>query len=238
MQRKFNNKSRILRLLTLLSVVMLLGFLLTLFANLSILAYSKQYIYEIDDIKMDNRFDTIIVLGAGVYSDGTPCPMLQDRLDTGIILFNDRLSNTILLTGDHGRKTYDEVNGMKQYVFKKGLNKENVFLDHAGFSTYESMYRADYIYQVKSALVVTQEFHMARSVFIARKMGIEAYGVIADRRVYPRSELLSLNVREYFARVKDFLLVTILKPLPTYLGDQIPIDGKSDITYDYIDETY
>ncbi len=195
------------------------------------LAYTKQYIIEQEEINGD--FQTTIILGAAVYENGQPCPMLEDRLDTGISIFENKYVDTILLTGDHGRKTYDEVNGMKEYVLNHGIEKTFIFLDHAGFSTYESMARASKIYQVESAIVVTQEFHLARSVYLARKMGINAYGVKADIRRYPRSEMIQLQIREYLARVKDYIYVHILKPNPTFLGEQIPITGNSDITYDY-----
>ena len=232
MQKKFNNRGRIYRLFSTLLLILILVFLFTVYANLAVLNYSKNYILNIDELK-NIKYDTIIVLGAGVYEDGTPCPMLEDRLDTSIILFNKGTSDTILLTGDHGRKQYDEVNGMKKYILDRDIKKENVFLDHAGFSTYESMYRAKYIYEVKSALVTTQSFHLNRSIYIARKLGIDAYGISGDIRNYPKDELIRLNIREYLARVKDFLYVNILKPRPTYLGNKIPITGSSDITYDY-----
>ncbi len=195
------------------------------------LSFSKQYIIEQE--KINDNFQTTIILGAAVYENGQPCPMLQDRLDVGISLFENKYVDTLLLTGDHGRKDYDEVNGMKQYVLNIGIDKSFVFLDHAGFSTYESMFRASEIYQVQSAIIVTQEFHLTRSVYIARKMGINVYGVKADIRTYPRSEMIKLQIREYLARVKDYVYVHILKPNPTFLGEKIPITGSSDITYDY-----
>lgn len=211
-------------------IIFLLLISFSVYANVSILAYTKQYIIEKDEL--NGIFQTTIILGAAVYENSKPCPMLQDRLDVGILLFENKCVDTLLLTGDHGQNEYDEVNGMKDYVLNKGVDKSVVFLDHAGFSTYESMFRANEIYQVKSAVIVTQEFHLARSVYIARKMGINAYGIKADIRRYPQSEMMRLQLREYLARVKDYIYIHILKPDPTYLGEQIPITGNSEITYD------
>ena len=167
--------------------------------------------------------DCILVLGAGLKADGTPNFMLQDRLDKGIELYKAGAAPKLLLSGDNGQVEYDEVNAMKKYALDAGVPAEDVFLDHAGFSTYESMYRARDIFLVKKAIIVTQKYHQYRSLYIAKGLGIEGYGIIAEPRTYGGQ--LKRDIREILARDKDFFMV-ILKPEPTYLGDTIPISGS------------
>lgn len=174
--------------------------------------------------------ETAIVLGARVYSSGNPSPMLADRLDTAIDLYHNGKVSKLLLTGDHGQKSYDEVNAMRQYTEDQGVPPEDIFLDHAGFSTYDSMYRARDIFQVKSAVVITQRFHLPRAVFTANQMGIEAAGLVADRHTYPGEAYYEL--REILARNKAFLQLFILKSSPKYLGPVIPITGDGRSTWD------
>jgi len=173
--------------------------------------------------------DCIIVLGAGVRSDGSPSPMLQDRLNTGIELYENGVSDRILMSGDHTKKGYDEVNIMKDYAINKGIPSENVFMDHAGISTYDSIYRAKEIFWAEKIIIVTQEYHLYRALYIAEKLGVEAYGVSADVRVYAGQELREL--REKAARVKDFFKA-ILKPDSKIGGEAIPVSGNGDTTND------
>lgn len=145
--------------------------------------------------------DCILVLGAGVRS-GVPSPMLEDRLKTGIALYQSGAAKRLLMSGDHGRKDYDEVNVMKSYALHEGVPSEAVFMDHAGFSTYESMYRARDIFGAKRIIIVTQEYHLYRALYDAEALGLEAYGVAADGRRY--SGQLYRDFREILARGKDF----------------------------------
>ena len=179
-------------------------------------------------VELEN-VDCIMVLGCGVRQDGSPSGMLKDRLEEGIGLYKGGVSDRLLMSGDHGRKDYDEVNLMKQYAVEAGIPSENIFMDHAGFSTYESMYRARDIFQVKKIVIVTQNYHMYRALFIARSMGMEAYGVASDPRSYG-GQLLR-DVRELLARPKD-LIYTMVKPKPTYLGEAIPVNGDGNVTND------
>lgn len=173
--------------------------------------------------------DCILVLGAGVREDGTPSPLLQERLDMGVRLYDLGASAKILMSGDHGRADYDEVNKMKEYAVKNGVSSHDVFMDHAGFSTYESMYRARDVFQVKKLIIVTQQYHLYRALYVAEKLGLEAYGVAADQMVYNGQWYREL--REILARNKDFIH-TCLRPKPNYLGDTIPINGDGDVTND------
>ena len=169
-----------------------------------------------------------IVLGALVYADGTPSPMLADRLATGVALYKQGTVQKLLLSGDHGQTTYDEVNVMLQYCLYQGIPQEDLFEDHAGFDTYSTMYRARDVFKVTDCLVVTQGFHLPRAVYIARTLGLDATGVVADLRPYPNEWRFAL--REWPARVKSFFQLHVTKPEPRYLGPVIPIDGDGRAT--------
>ena len=173
--------------------------------------------------------DCIVVLGCQVKDDGKPSDMLSDRLRRGIELYNQGVAPKIIMSGDHGQKEYDEVNTMKQVAVEAGIPSSDVFMDHAGFSTYETLYRAKEIFEADRIIVVTQEYHLYRTLYIAEKLGIEAYGVNADYHTYWGQS--NREAREILARCKDFIK-TIFKPEPTYLGDAIPVSGDGDITND------
>lgn len=173
--------------------------------------------------------DCIVVLGCQVRSDGTPSHMLEDRLKRGVALYELGTAPKILMSGDHGTTGYDEVNTMKGYAVAAGVPSENVFMDHAGFSTYETIYRAKEIFGAKKIVVVTQQYHLYRAMYIAKAMDLEVYGVAADYRQY--SGQFARDVREVLARIKDFGM-TLFWPEPTYLGETIPISGSGELTHD------
>ena len=179
-------------------------------------------------IKIDD-IDCIVVLGCQVKDDGKPSDMLADRLRRGIELYNQGVAPKIIMSGDHGQKEYDEVNTMKQVAVDAGIPSNDIFMDHAGFSTYESLYRAKEIFEADKIIVVTQKYHLYRTMYIAEKLGIEAYGVNADYHTYWGQS--NRDAREILARCKDFIK-TIFKPEPKYLGDAIPVSGDGDITND------
>ena len=204
----------------------LFAILLPLGISIYLCASVKDQIITLDEAtKLDA--DAILVLGARVWDNGSPSGVLEDRLDTGISAYQAGVSDRLLMSGDHGQDDYDEVNAMKDYALEQGIPSENIFMDHAGFSTYESVYRARDIFQVKTVLIVTQEYHLYRALYIARALGLDAYGVAADRSVY--SGIVGFEAREILARVKDFFY-TLIQPLPTYLGDVIPITGDGTVT--------
>lgn len=175
------------------------------------------------------QYDCIIVLGCGIHSDGSPSPMLADRLTRAIELYNMEVAPKIIMSGDHGRTNYNEVNVMREYALERGVAKEDIFMDNAGFSTYESMYRAKEIFCAENAIIVTQEYHLYRAVYIANELGINAIGINADYSEYAGQNFR--DVRELAARSKDFL-TCIFKPEPTYLGDSIPVSGDGTVTCD------
>ena len=179
--------------------------------------------------KLEN-VDCVLVLGCGVKADGTPSDMRSDRIKRGIELYKQGAAPKIMMSGDHGTKTYDEVNTMKQIAVDAGIPSSNVFMDHAGFSTYESMYRARDVFAADKIIIVTQEYHLPRALYIAKQLGIEAYGVTSDYGNTYGGQSLREN-REILARCKDFVKV-ILKPKPTYLGEVIPVSGDGNLTND------
>jgi SanA protein len=201
--------------------------LLIIVSNSIILLKSRKYLYK--DVNEVPECHTVIVLGAMVSSSGTPSDYLQDRLDMAIGLYNSHKVSRFLLSGDHGQTTYDEVNAMKHYLLDHGIKTEDIFLDHAGFDTYSTMVRAGKVFLVKDVIIVSQEFHISRAVYIARSVGLNAYGIQADKQHY--AGLRQLKIREVLARVKAFLEVTFHKK-PRFLGNQIPITGDSKLSYD------
>lgn len=173
--------------------------------------------------------DCVIVLGCQVMPDGRMSDMLYDRVSRGIEVYNIVDDTKLLMSGDHGRVDYNEVGAMKDFAIECGVPSEDVFMDHAGFSTYETMYRAKDVFAAKKVIVVTQEYHLSRALYIAEELGLEAYGVNSDLRGYMGQS--RRDVREVLARCKDFAM-TIVKPEPTYLGEVISIKGDGNMTND------
>lgn len=197
--------------------------------NYYVMSKTRDMILTAEEAAELEDVDCILVLGAHVKADGVPSNMLYDRIMTGVNLYDMGASGKIIMSGDHGQEGYDEVNTMKQYAVDAGVKSEDVFMDHAGFSTYESVYRAKEIFQADKIIIVTQEYHLYRAIYLAQALGIEAYGVPADLRSY--SGQLKRDIREILARNKDFIYA-IVKPEPTYLGEVIPVSGDGNITND------
>lgn len=205
---------------------------LALAAPFAVSAYMKSTMEEYlitEEAAAGLGADCILVLGAGLKPDGTPNHMLEDRLEKGIELYKAGAAPKLLLSGDNGQAAYDEVNAMKEYALNAGIPSRDIFMDHAGFSTYESMYRAREIFQVKKAIIITQRYHQYRALYMARGFGIEGYGVVSEPRTYAGQQYRDL--REILARDKDFLKM-IVKPEPTYLGETIPISGSGLASHD------
>lgn len=206
-----------------------LGTSVVLMINSAVCTSTKDYILSAEEALELRDFDCILVLGCGVRDDGSPSAMLHDRLRRSVEIYEAGVSDRLLMTGDHGREGYDEVYTMKSFAVEAGIPSECVFMDHAGFSTYESMYRAKEIFQANKVLIVTQEYHLYRAVYIARQLDMDAYGVDADYRGY--SGQTGRDVRELMARVKD-VGSCVFRPEPTYLGEAIPIWGNGELTHD------
>ncbi|MBR6578869.1 MAG: YdcF family protein [Clostridia bacterium] len=211
------------------AVVLLLLFAL-LFAitllslNAAIKSVTKDKILEPHTAAQLGDIDCILVLGCHVRSQ-----YLADRLTTAFGLYDMGASPKLLMTGDHGREVYDEVNYMLDKAEEHGIERKDVFTDHAGFSTYESIYRAKEIFGVKRIIIVTQEYHLYRALYLAEKLGIEAYGVSASLHGYGSQDYQ--DMRESLARMKDFFYA-LIKPEPTFLGESIPISGDAYPSHD------
>ncbi len=226
MQMKKKHLKRIVVVLLLLSIV---GIATVFVLNAYVKSVGKAQILTSDEAAALSDVDCILVLGCKVKKDGTPSNMLEDRLTRGIELYTLGAAPKLLMSGDHGSETYDEVGAMKQFAIDAGVASENVFMDHAGFSTYESVYRAKEIFEADKIIIVTQEYHLYRALYIAEKLGVEAYGVASDYHQYAGQ--VTRDFREILARCKDFF-ATMIKSKPTYLGDVIPISGNGNATND------
>ena len=167
------------------------------------------------------------MLGASVLPDGSPSGILQDRLDDGIALYFAGAAPKIIMSGDNGTASYNEVLSMKNYAVSKGVPSDDVFCDHAGFSTYESMYRAKYVFGADRIVIATQTYHLYRSLYVARGLGMEAIGVPSDYHEYGGQLLFS--AREIPARTKDFFK-TWIQPPSTFVGDPISLHQSGDVT--------
>ncbi len=225
---KLNFKKVFIRVVILGICLAVLGGLICLGINIYVRSVVYSRILTVEGASSLDA-DCILVLGSGIKLDGTPGKVLTDRLEKSLVLYENGAAPKLLMSGDHGRVSYDEVNVMKDLAMEKGVPSEDIFMDHAGFSTYESMYRAGAVFQAERAVVVTQEYHLYRSLYDAEKLGLETVGVSADRRHY-RKQIIR-EVREVLARNKDFLIL-LWKPEPTYLGEAIPVSGNGDVTND------
>ncbi len=206
----------------------------------SVVATTKSRMITVNESKTVYGIDCIIVLGAFVKENGQPSDMLKDRLDVALELYNAGVSERILVSGDHGREGYNEVGIMKKYLVDNGVPDSAVFMDHAGFSTYETMYRANEIFLTESyykrVIIVTQEYHLYRAMYNAKNVGLDAYGVASDPREY--SGQYKRDIREHLARFKDFFFCTY-EASPTYHGDPISIYGDGNATNDeYYDDLF
>ena len=225
-----SKKKRIwVRIIVALLCLGLLGGITILGINGHVKKSTSDQILSPEDAAALTDVDCILVLGCYVLDNGNPSAMLHDRLQRGVELYELGAAPKLLMSGDHGRQNYDEVDTMKQFAVDAGIDSEDVFMDHAGFSTYESIYRAKEIFQAKKIIIVSQEYHLYRALYIAERFGLEAYGVNADYRSYVGQ--ISRDVREVLARVKDFT-ICIFKPEPTFLGETIPVFGNGDLTND------
>lgn len=237
MKKRKNNKRakkptksvfrRIVNIFLVLILIAALGIISLAVSNNIVIKSAEDYILTPDEAR-ELDADCILVLGCRAIGD-EPSLMLEHRIMTGIELFESGASDRLLMSGDHGRSDYDEVYAMKKYALERGIDSDSVFCDHAGFSTYESMYRAKEIFGCKKIIVVTQKFHLSRAVYIGRRLGMEVYGVACDRGVYALEK--ANNKREAMAR-PIAILQCLFKPKPKYLGDAIPISGKGSATDD------
>lgn len=201
-------------------ILILIGVVLViiLLANAIVLIYARSHI--VSNIEKLSEAQAVIILGAAVYKDGKLSPVLKERVDTAVAVYKNGLVEKILMSGDNSSKSYNEVSPVHQYLLESGVPAEDIFLDYAGFDSYDTMYRAKSIYGVETAIVVTQTFHLSRALFIANNLGIKSEGIHppADKSTWYN------YLRETLSVVKAVYDVTF-KSDPTYLGEEIPITG-------------
>ena len=202
-------------------------FILCFFLNLYVVQSTKQNIHS-DVLEVDKAY-TAIVLGARVYQNGAVSTYLKNRLDKALILYNANKVERFLLSGDHGQVSYDEVNTMKQYLLDRGVPLADIFLDHAGFNTYNSIVRAKKVFGVEDAIIVSQDYHLNRALYIANKTGIEAQGFASNSEGL--TNITHNKRREILARIKSFGEV-LFAVQPKFLGPEIPITGSSFASHD------
>ena len=204
--------------------------LFTIVVNIGIILSVKKYIYT--DINEIPPRTVVLVLGAAVHGTRLS-PVLEDRVKAGIKIMENKNGKKLLLSGDHGQKSYNEVNAMRLYVLANAptIQHEDIFMDHAGFSTWDSMYRARDVFNVKDIIIVTQGFHISRAVIMARSLGMNAVGYAVNQKHFANNWQRSWHFREYFARVRSFFAI-VFKPKPRFLGEIIPILGDGRASWD------
>ena len=201
-------------------------FLGTLFINIHMINSTKNQIVDINDLNGITDVDAIIILGCKVNGD-SPSLMLTKRLEKGVEVY-DTIHTKIILTGDHSKTDYDEVNVMKDYLNDSGIDSKDIFLDHAGINTYDSIYRAKHVFLAKKVVIITQEYHMFRALYLANKLDIEAVGVVAND-IPQKGIMLKNEIREVLSRDKNFFKA-LIKPKSKYLGDTIPLNQDGIVT--------
>jgi SanA protein len=212
------------------SLIIAVFIVLAIISNVVVLSSSRRYLYSIID-ELPHKY-TGLVLGAKAKND-LLSQVLRDRVNAGIELKLKNIVNVLLLSGDHGKKNYDEVNNMRKYILTNTskIEKEAIFLDHAGFDTYDSLIRARDVFECNSIIIITQKFHISRAVYIARSLGLDAVGYALPENEYRTTTRVYWQFREIFARTKAFTNV-VFHSKPKFLGDKIPITGNGLSTWD------
>jgi len=213
----FNKTIRFLwRLILIIFVFALSGLFLS---KLVVLLYASPRTFTVDEIPAGR---VVIVFGAGLLRDGSAGPVLRDRVETAVQLYQLGKVDKLLMSGDNRFVEYNEPEAMRQYALVFGIPDEDIVLDYAGRRTYDSCYRAHAIFQVDSAILVTQSFHLPRALFLCNRLGVESTGVESNNSYFRKISRLFWNTRELFANFQAVWDVMILKPLPV-LGEPEPI---------------
>jgi len=200
-------------------------FLAVVLINVYVLSFSVlQYFSHIKDME---PIEVGMVLWASVQSNGTPSNILQDRLNAAAIFYKQEKVQKILVSWDNSTDQYNEPVAMQKYLIALWIPKDDIYLDYAGFDTYDSLYRARDIFNIQELVIFTQGFHLHRAIYIAKRLDMQVVWVTTDLNKYRNSNRNS--IREIFARVKAFLEVEILRSKPTYLWDSIEIVSDEKI---------
>ena len=212
-------KSILMLIFKLLFILGISGAIILLIARLITAIHSKGRVYSVEDIPAERA---AIVFGAGLWRDGSPTPVLRDRVQAASELYFQGKVEKLLLSGDNRFADYDEPSAMKNYALGLGVPEEVIILDFAGRRTYDTCYRAKEIFGLESAILVTQEFHLSRALYICDALGISSKGINADRRTYRKFSRGYWNLRESLATISALWDVHVIHPIPV-LGDFEPI---------------
>lgn len=212
------------KIIKLLFYAFILGVILALSVNLLIKHQTNPAIYSNEQDVPKTKVG--IIFGAGI-NNNKPSKYLKDRLDAGIKLYKNHKIDKILLSGDNGSNAHDELTVMKLYCYEHGVDTNKIYLDYAGFDSYSTLYRSKFIFNIDTAILVSQKYHLNRCINIGNKLGIKSYGFVADQGTYQGFKYASF--REYFAVVKSTIDLIIGRK-PHFLGEKVSINGPSNYT--------
>ena len=212
------------KIIKLLIYASLLGIIVILGINLLVKSQTDPVIFSKEKDTPGSK--VAIIFGAGI-NNNKPSKYLKDRLDAGIELYKNNKIDKILLSGDNGSDEHDELTVMKLYCYQHGVDTNKIYLDYAGFDSYSTLYRSKYIFNIDTAILVSQKYHLNRCINIGNKLGVKSYGFAADKGTYQGYKYASF--REYFALVKSIIDLMIGRK-PHFLGEKININGPSNYT--------
>lgn len=199
------------RIIKITVALLLLFVLATIAINVYCVTSTRDNVHTVAQIEgNDMTADAIVVLGASVYSDGTPSDILADRLETAADVYKAGAAPAIIVSGDNRTEHYNESDAMKTHLVTLGVPEDAIYVDRAGYDTYDSMYRAHFVFGADRLIVVTQAYHLYRALMIAHLLGAEADGVAADKGSYDNQRQYS--IRDYVARDKDFVQALLKLP--------------------------
>ncbi|HQF99445.1 MAG TPA: ElyC/SanA/YdcF family protein [Clostridia bacterium] len=219
-KRKKKKKNRAQKAI---AIILLISALLFTSLQLYVMLYPLSDIFDsVEQLEKIERPQAVLVLGAAVYASGNPSPVLKDRLDYAYQVYEYYDGKiAVIVSGDNGTVEYNETKVMYDYLISKGVNADDIYRDYAGFNTYDSIYRAGYIFKVQSVIICTQRFHIYRALYIAKRLGFKAYGYAAENK--SMYNMTYNHIRESLARIKAVMETVIMKRQPKYLGDPIPV---------------
>ena len=220
----------IVRLLWALLAVAALAALAVAVANVVTVGATRGDVHTVAqtaELLEDDPADAVVVLGASVHADGTPSDILADRLEVAVDLYLEGAARAIIVSGDSRSSHYNESDAMKAFCVEAGVPSEDVYVDHGGVNTYESMYRARHVFGAERIVVATQAYHLYRAMFAADCLDMQAWGVACDKGAYDNQQTYS--AREIMARTKDFYAALLRLPVDT-CGETVSLHDSGDLT--------
>ena len=209
------------RLIKVLSILLVILAMMFIFVQMEIGSAKES-------ITVDPEASFVVIVPGASVRGGKPSHVLKDRMDIAIELYKLGLVEKVLASGDGGGWDYNEMIVMQEYFLSNDVLSEDLFIDHAGFDSYDTIYRAKQVFGVQRGIVVSQKFHLPRLLYIARSMNMELKGVSANKRTYKHYGWFV--ARESFANVKA-LIETFFRVKSTYGGEEIDITGNGEITH-------